>query len=100
MVHTHTHTHTHTQNFKKGKGRQRGALTTEEEESDETVEARGCSDSKKGLQIKESTRPPETIHSKDREVAPPPREFWKTLSCPHLDRHPGKLVSDLWLPEL
>ena len=76
-----------------------GDLTAEEEESDVTVEARGCSDSKQGLQVKESTRPPETINSKDRKVDPPPRDLWKTLSCSHLDGHPGKLISDLWLPE-
>ena len=70
-------------------------MTAEEEKRDVTVEARGYSDSKKRLQVKESTRPPETINSKDREVHPPPRDFWKTLSCPHLDGHPGKLISDL-----
>lgn len=45
-----------------------GDLTTEEEESDVTMEGRGWGDERKGLEVKECTRPPETRKDKEMTV--------------------------------
>lgn len=44
-----------------------GALTTEEKESDVTMEARGWSDVRRELGVKECTRPPETRKGKEAD---------------------------------
>lgn len=53
-----------------------GDLTTEEEESRVTMEGRGWGDKRKGLEVKECTRPPETRKGEEVTVLSGSRRIW------------------------